>query len=145
MDVRSPIRPPTTRQPVSCPATSCAKAAKDAAAAPMAISINPSSSIEWNSFLPLATVRVPTGCAAPKIQPLPAHSRLGIFRLSDRLPPKLGFERRDAGLQHFVFLTCQLGHFLDGLEFLAMDDIQITQDSLCLGAHDGIEFTLHAL
>src|SRR5580704_6810491 len=54
-------------------------------------------------------------------------------------------QRRDAGLERFVFLACQAGHVLDRLEILALDQVEIAQDALRLVAEQRLDLAPHAL
>src|SRR6202035_1473070 len=56
-----------------------------------------------------------------------------------------GFQCGDARLQRLVLLACQPRHVLDGLELLALDDIEVTQDFFGLIADEGVDFALDAL
>jgi hypothetical protein len=47
------------------------------------------------------------------------------------------FQRGDARLQRLVLLARQPRHFLDRLEFLALDHIEVAQDAVGLVAEDG--------
>src|SRR6202140_3593792 len=54
-------------------------------------------------------------------------------------------QRRDAGLERFVFLARQAGHVLDRLEILALDHVEIAQDALRLVAEQRLDLAPHAL
>ena len=53
--------------------------------------------------------------------------------------PELGLQRRDTGLQRLVFLAREPGHLLDRLELLALDQIEVAQPFLRLGADQGVD------
>src|SRR5450830_1379438 len=65
--------------------------------------------------------------------------------LLGRLIGRLGLQRRDARLQGLVLLARQAGHFLDRLEFLALDHVEVAQDALGLGPEQSVEFAPHPL
>src|SRR5690348_5902528 len=58
---------------------------------------------------------------------------------------ELGLERVNPGFQRLVFLAGQPRHLLGGFEFLALHDIEITQNPLRLGAKQGIELAAYTL
>src|SRR5580704_17567415 len=59
--------------------------------------------------------------------------------------PQLGLERGEACLQGLVLLAGKPRHVLDGFEFLALDQIEILQPALSLGAEQGVELAPDAL
>src|SRR5947208_2506989 len=64
-----------------------------------------------------------------------ARSAIGIEAADVRRrwgAPEFGFEHRNPRLQRLVFLSRQTRHVLDGLKFLALDHVQIAQDSFGL-------------
>src|SRR5258705_13775477 len=58
---------------------------------------------------------------------------------------ELGFQRSDARFQRLVFLARQPRHFLDRLELLALDDVEVAQDFFGLVADHRIDLALDAL
>src|SRR5689334_18106387 len=56
-----------------------------------------------------------------------------------------GFQRRDARGERLVFLARQPGHFLDRLELLALDHVEVAQHALGLIAQERVELASHAL
>src|SRR6185295_13123417 len=57
---------------------------------------------------------------------------------------QLHLEFRKPGRQPLVFIARLRRHFLDGLEFLACDDVEIAQNALRLGLEDGLDLFAHA-
>src|SRR5579883_1213251 len=58
---------------------------------------------------------------------------------------ELGLQRQNPCLQALVLLARDTRHVLDGLELLALDEVEVTQDLFGLGAPERIDFLLHAL
>src|SRR3954471_6623142 len=52
---------------------------------------------------------------------------------------ELFLERRNARLQDLVVLARQPGHFLDGLELLALDQVEVAQPLLGLSLEDRLD------
>src|SRR5437868_1864000 len=67
-----------------------------------------------------------------------------LARLRSRLRDgaDLLLQRGDARLQRLVLFAREAGHILDRLEFLALDEIEITQNALGLIAHNGFHLAL---
>src|SRR5262245_7657627 len=71
-------------------------------------------------------------------------ARRGL-NLARRSAAELCLQRRNPRLQRLVLFARQAGHFLDRLEFLALDHVEIAQDAFGLVAHDGVDLALDAL
>src|SRR5262245_46494202 len=77
----------------------------------------------------------------PRLSRLLSRTSIGRSRRST----KLAFERGNPRLQRLVLLAREPRHILDRLEFLALDDVEVSQDFFGLVAPERIDLALDAL
>ncbi len=75
----------------------------------------------------------------------PRHAGRSVGRGLGRSFGQRRFKRGDSRLKRLVFFARKPCHILNGLEILALDHIQLAQNTLCLGAKQRLEFPAHTL